>query len=41
MTFFVVRYRRLVLFRGAWAGFCDFVNRLVDVKDLIFEVVQK
>ena len=41
MAFFVIRYRRLILFRGGWAGFCDLVNRLVEVKDLIFEVTSR
>ena len=41
MAFFVIRYRSQVLFRGGWAGFCSLVNMLGEVKDLIFEVVQR
>ena len=41
MAFFVIRYRRLVLFRGGWASFCSLVNMLGEVKDLIFEVTPK
>jgi len=38
MTFFVVRYGKQVLFKGGWTNFCELVNRLSDVKGLIFEV---
>ena len=38
MALFVVRYRRLILFKGGWTSFSELVNELSDVKGLIFEV---
>jgi len=38
MTFFVIRYRTKILFKGEWKRFCQLVNGLVELKDFIFEV---
>jgi len=38
MAFFVVRYRKTVVFKGGWVGFCRIVDALSELKDFIFEV---
>ena len=38
MALFVVRYRRLILFKGGCVGFCRIVDALSELKDFIFEV---